>query len=167
MSDSTVVPLRQPDTIEDALTAILRSGARRLLAQAIEAEAEAFLAAMQGARLPDGRERVVRHGHGPERMVHTGIGPVAVRRAKLRDRGAGEGGERIRFSSAILPRWARRTRSLDALLPSRSSPTAGAKANACWCPSRRPVIPGPGSPDPCACGTGSFTRKVQPRMSPS
>ena len=117
MSDSTVVPLRQPDTVEDPLTAILRSGARRLLAQAIEAEAEAFLAEMKGARLPDGRDRVVRHGHAPERLVQTGIGPIAVRRAKLRDRGAGEGGERIRFTSAILPRWARRTRSLDALLP--------------------------------------------------
>ena len=118
MSDTTVVPLRQPDTIEDPLTAILRSGARRLLAQAIEAEAEAFLAEMKGARLPDGRERVVRHGHAPERLLQTGIGPAAVRRAKPRDRGAGEGGgERIRFTSAILPRWARRTRSLDALLP--------------------------------------------------
>ena len=72
---------------------------------------------MKGVRLPDGRDRVVRHGHAPERLVQTGIGPVAVRRAKLRDRGAGEGGERIRFTSAILPRWARRTRSLDALLP--------------------------------------------------
>ena len=109
MSDNTVVPLRHPDTIEDPLTAVLRSGARRLLAQAVEAEAEAFLAEMKGLRLPDGRERVVRHGHGPERLVQTGIGPVAVRRAKLRDRGAGEGGgERIRFASAILPRWARR-----------------------------------------------------------
>src|SRR5215203_4860129 len=118
MSDSTVVPLRQPDTIEDPLTAVLRSGARRLLAQAIEAEAEAFLAEMKGARLPDGRERVVRHGHAPERLVQTGIGPVAVRRAKLRDRGAGEAGaERVRFTSALLPKWARRTRSLDALLP--------------------------------------------------
>ena len=118
MSDTTVVPLRHPDTIEDPLTAVLRSGARRLLAQAVEAEAEAFLAEMKGLRLADGRERVVRHGHAPERLVQTGIGPVAVRRAKLRDRGAGEGGgERIRFTSAILPRWARRTRSLDALLP--------------------------------------------------
>jgi putative transposase len=117
MSDSTVVPLRQPDEVDDPLTAILRSGARRLLAQAVEAEAEAFLAAMKGARLPDGRERVVRHGHAPERLVQTGIGPVPVRRAKLRDRGAGEGGERIRFTLAVLPRWARRTRSLDALLP--------------------------------------------------
>jgi hypothetical protein len=60
---------------------------------------------------------VVRHGHAPERLVQTGIGPVPVRRAKLRDRGAGDGAERIRFTSAILPRWARRTRSLDALLP--------------------------------------------------
>jgi len=118
-SNSTVVPLRQPDEIEDPLTAVLRSGARRLLAQAIEAEAEAFLAEMRGLRLPDGRERIVRHGHGPERPVQTGIGPVAVRRTKLRDRGAGgeAGDERIRFTAAILPRWARRTRSLDALLP--------------------------------------------------
>jgi hypothetical protein len=59
----------------------------------------------------------VRHGHGPERQVQTGIGPVAVRRVRLRDRGAGETGERIRFTSAILPRGSRRTQSLDALLP--------------------------------------------------
>jgi len=116
-SDSTVVSLRQPDTIEDPLTAILRSGARRLLAEAIEAEAEAFLTTMKGMQLPDGRDRVVRHGLGPERLVQTGIGPVEVRRVKLRDRGTSERAERIRFTSAILPRWARRTRSLDALLP--------------------------------------------------
>ena len=116
-SDSTVVPLRQPDAVEDPLTAVLRSGARRLLAQAIEAEADAFLATMKGIQLPDGRDRLVRHGHGPERLVQTGIGPVAVQRVRLRDRGADEAGERIRFTSAILPRWARRTRSLDALLP--------------------------------------------------
>jgi transposase-like protein len=117
-SSSTVISLRQPDVIDDPLTAILRAGARRLLAEAVEAEAEAFLAEMKGLRLPDGRERVVRHGHGPERLVQTGIGPVTVRQVKLRDRGASENGtERIRFTSAILPRWARRTRSLDALLP--------------------------------------------------
>ena len=117
-SDSIVVALRQPDTIEDPLTAVLRSGARRLLAQAVEAEAEAFLAEMKGLRLPDGRDRLVRHGHGPERQVQTGIGPIEVQRVRLRDRGADEGGaERIRFTSALLPRWARRTRSLDALLP--------------------------------------------------
>ena len=117
MSHSTVVPLHQPEATDDPLTAILRSGARRLLAQAVEAEAEAFLAMMKAMRLPDGRERVVRHGLGPERLIQTGIGPVPMRRVKLRDRGAGPEGERIRFTSALLPRWARRTPSLDALLP--------------------------------------------------
>ena len=67
-SDSTVVPLRRPDAVDDPLTAIVRDGARRLLAQAVEAEAEAFLASMRDARLPDGRDRLVRHGYGPERM---------------------------------------------------------------------------------------------------
>jgi putative transposase len=103
--------------VEDPLTTVLRSGARRLLAQAVEAEAEAFLATMKDRQLPDGRERLVRHGLGPERAIQTGIGSVEVQRVKLRDRGAGEGDERIRFTSAILPRWSRRTRSLDALLP--------------------------------------------------
>jgi transposase-like protein len=116
-SSSSVVPLRQPDAIDDPLTAVLRSGARRLLAQAIEAEADAFLATMKGMQLPDGRDRLVRHGHGPERLVQTGIGAVAVQRVRLRDRGANQAAERIRFTSAILPRWARRTRSIDALLP--------------------------------------------------
>jgi putative transposase len=117
-SDTTVVALRQPDAVDDPLTAVLRNGARRLLAQAVEAEAEAFLAEMRELRLPDGRERLVRHGHGPERLVQTGIGPVPVRRVKLRDRGAtASEGERIRFTSTLLPRWARRTRSLEAVLP--------------------------------------------------
>ena len=117
-SSSTVVSLRQPDRLDDdPLTDILRQGARQLLAQAVEAEVEAFLAAMKGERLADGRDRLVRHGHGPERQVQTGIGPVAVQRVRVRDRGADAGGERIRFTSTILPRWARRTRSLDAVLP--------------------------------------------------
>lgn len=115
--DSNVVRLRQPNEIDDQLTAILRTGARRLLEQAIEAEVETFLTSVREMKLADGRDRVVRHGHGPERMIQTGIGPVPVRRAKVRDRGAGSAGERVRFTSAILPRWARRSRSLDALLP--------------------------------------------------
>jgi len=114
---SNVVPLRHPDEIDDPLTDILRSGARRLLAQAVEIEAEAFLAAMKDLKLPDGRDRLVRHGHGPTRTIQTGIGLVEVARVKIRDRGAAGGGERVRFTSAILPLWARRTKSLDALLP--------------------------------------------------
>ena len=115
--NSNVVRLRQPDAVDDPLTEVLRAGARQLLAQAVELEVEAFLAERAALKLPDGRARLVRHGHAPEREVQTGIGAVAVSRPKVRDRGAAESGERIRFTSALLPRWARRTRSLDALLP--------------------------------------------------
>jgi transposase-like protein len=87
------------------------------LAQAVEIEVETFLATVKDLKLADGRARVVRHGYGPARTIATGIGPVEVARAKIRDRGAAGDSERIRFSSAILPLWARRTRSLDALLP--------------------------------------------------
>jgi putative transposase len=118
MNDPTnIVRLREPDAVDDPLTEILRAGARQLLAQAIEIEAEAYLASMRDLKLPDGRERLVRHGHGPERTIQTGIGPVPVSRVKIRDRGATGDQDRIRFSSALLPKWARRTRSLDALLP--------------------------------------------------
>ena len=99
---SHIVSLRQPDAIDDPLTNILRSGARRLLAQAVEFEADAFLAEMKDLKLADGRDRLVRHGHGPVRTIQTGIGAVEVARVKIRDRGAVCDGERIRFTSAIL-----------------------------------------------------------------
>jgi transposase-like protein len=117
-TDNSILAFPHPDEFDDPLTSVLRQGARRLLAQAVEAEAEAFLAAMADERLADGRARLVRHGHGPERTIQTGIGAVPVKRAKLRDRAAEVSGEdRITFTSAILPKWARRTKSLDALLP--------------------------------------------------
>lgn len=104
-TDTTISAFRHPDAIDDPLTSVLREGARRLLAEAIEAEAEAFLASMKDERLADGRARFVRHGHGPERTIQTGIGSVPVSRAKVRDRcdGSGEGSERFTFTSAILP----------------------------------------------------------------
>src|SRR6266516_6252668 len=95
---SNIDALRQPDEIDDLLTDILRSGARQLLAQAIEIEAETFLAAMQDLKLYDGRDRVVRHGHGPTRKTPTGGGPVELARVKIRDRGAA-GDERFRINS--------------------------------------------------------------------
>lgn len=70
--DNKVVAFRQPDVIDDPLTSLLRAGANRLLQQAIEAEIEGFLAAMKDLRLPDGRDRMVRHGHGPEWTIQTG-----------------------------------------------------------------------------------------------
>ena len=117
MNENRVVALRQPDEIDDPLTEILRSGPRRLVQQAVEAEFAAFMARHADLELSDGRRRVVRHGHDPVRPVQTGIGPVEVSKPKTRDRGATTGDERIRYSSTILPKWARRTKSLDVLLP--------------------------------------------------
>jgi len=117
MTENRVVCLRQKDKIDDPLTEVLRSGAKRLVMQAVEAEFAAFLDLYADEKLPDGRQRVVRHGRDPARTIQTGIGPVEVEKPKARDRGAAESGERVRFTSAILPKWARRTKSLDALLP--------------------------------------------------
>jgi transposase-like protein len=116
--DTTVIPFRQSDSVEDPLTEIAREGARRMLGEALKAEADAFVASFAGDLLPDGRQRIVRHGYGPKRSVQTGIGAIDVRRPKVRDRHPDipEAG-RLRFTSNILPRWARRTKSLDALLP--------------------------------------------------
>lgn len=116
MDENRVIALRQKGAIDDPLTEILRAGARRLIAQAVEAEFETFLDLNADLVLPDGRQRVVRHGHDPVRAIQTGIGPVDVEKPKARDRGA-VADHRIRFTSTILPKWARRTKSLDALLP--------------------------------------------------
>ena len=101
MSDNTVLKLSQPSTFSDPLTEVLRSGARSLLARAVEAEVAAFLDGHSEARTEEGRRRLVRHGHLPEREIMTGIGPVAVRAPRVRDR-TGQGADRIRFSSALL-----------------------------------------------------------------
>ena len=102
MAEDSVVALPRPGAgvTDDPLLAGLRAAARRLLMQAIEAEVETFLAAHAGLTDAQGRQRLVRHG--PERRLPTGIGPLEVRRPKLRDRGRADA-EPIRFTSAILP----------------------------------------------------------------
>ena len=118
MPKDNVVQLIQPGTIEDQLTEVLRCGARALLAQAVEAEVASFLAKHADLRTEDGRARVVRHGHLPEREVMTGIGPVAVRQPRVRDRAAAaDNPGRIRFSPSILPPYMRRSKSIETLLP--------------------------------------------------
>ena len=116
MSDNNVLKLSQPSMFSDPLTEVLRSGARSLLARAVEAEVAAFLDGHSEARTEEGRRRLVRHGHLPEREIMTGIGPVAVRAPRVRDR-TGLGADRIRFSSALLPPYARRSKSLEVLIP--------------------------------------------------
>ncbi len=118
MSQTNVTKLVQPGTFSDPLTDILRDGARTLLAQAVEAEVAGFMAKHVDLKTEDGHQRIVRHGHLPEREIMTGIGPVAVRQPRVRDRATdGDDASRIRFTSALLPPYARRTRSLEVLLP--------------------------------------------------
>src|SRR6201993_3430298 len=115
-SDNNVIKLAQPGAFTDSLTEILRSGARALLTQAVEAEVAEFLSTNTDLKTETGQQRVVRHGHLPEREIMTGIGPVAVRQPRVRDREAREG-TRIRYSPSILPRYARRSQSLEVLIP--------------------------------------------------
>src|SRR5689334_22990364 len=77
MEEGTVVPLPRPGATvaDDPLLAVLREGARRMLMQAVEAEVEAFIAAHADLTDGQGRRRVVRNGHAPERHIQTGIGP--------------------------------------------------------------------------------------------
>jgi putative transposase len=116
VTETNVFQLSQPGTFADPLTEVLRTGARALLAQAVEAEVATLLSRYADETTDDGRHRLVRHGHLPEREIMTGIGPVAVRCPRVRDR-VGEGSQRIRFSSALLPRYARRSKSLEVLIP--------------------------------------------------
>lgn len=118
MTDTNVCHLSQPGTFSDPLTDVLRAGARALLTQAVEAEVAEFLAKHADLKTEGGRQRVVRHGHLPEREIVTGIGAVGVRQPRVRDREAGRGdGARIRFASTLLPPYARRTKSLEVLIP--------------------------------------------------
>src|SRR3954467_12083675 len=102
MIQDTVVKLIQPAEFSDPLTEVLREGARALLAQAVEAEVAAFLSGHADKHTEDGRQRLVRHGHRTERAIMTGLGPVAVRAPRARDR-IGRGGSRLRFTSPTLP----------------------------------------------------------------
>jgi putative transposase len=111
-TDIRIVPL---PTGQDVLTAVLRDGARRMLTQAIEAEVAAWI--HDHAHLKDdaGRQQVVRNGHLPERTIQTGIGPLDVQQPRVRDRRPAD--QREAFTSAILPPYLRKTKSLEGLIP--------------------------------------------------
>src|SRR3954462_10328319 len=86
MIQDNVVKLIQPAEFSDPLTEVLREGARALLAQAVEAEVAAFLSGHADRQTGDGRQRLVRHGHRPQRAIMTGLGLVPVRAPRVRDR---------------------------------------------------------------------------------
>jgi transposase-like protein len=114
MSESTLSVLSQPEIEEtDPLHALLRTGARELIAQAVEAELAGFLDGFAEQRLQDGRRAVVRNGYLPERTVQTGIGEVEVRVPKVRDRSGGG----ACFRSSLLPPYLKRSRSVEELIP--------------------------------------------------
>jgi transposase-like protein len=116
MPETTITHLPDPSGFcSDPFTDVLRDGARKLIEEAIHAELAALMNAFSGERLPDGRARLVRHGHLPEREVMTGIGPVPVKVPRVRDRGAGE--DKITFTPSILPRYLRKAKSVEELLP--------------------------------------------------
>jgi transposase-like protein len=97
------------------LTEVLRQGAQRMLAVAIRTEADAYVAAHQHLLDADGRRQVVRNGYLPQRSILTGLGPVEVRQPRVRDRRPPE--EREPFTSKILPRYLRKAKSVEELVP--------------------------------------------------
>jgi len=113
MKKNTVIELSGRDTFSDSLTELLRTGARTLIQQAVEAELSGFLEQFSDRLLADGRAAVVRNGFQPERPIQTGIGPVTVKIPKVRSRA----GEPVTFRSALVPPYVRKTASLEAAIP--------------------------------------------------
>jgi putative transposase len=112
MKKDTVVPLRQPEG-QDLLSTMLREGAQRLIAEALQAEFDEFLSQFAERRDEQGRAAVVRNGAQPRRELLTGLGPVGVRVPKVRSRSA----DSVVFRSALVPPYVRRAKTVDATLP--------------------------------------------------
>ena len=113
MSKDNVVCIRSPEGIEDPLTELLRSGAKRLIQKAVEAELAELLERYEGQVDEQGRKAVVRNGYLPEREILTGVGPVPVKVPKVRSRT----GESVVFRSYLVPPYVRKARRVEAALP--------------------------------------------------
>ena len=98
--------------MQSDLEKLLREGARQMLGVALQAEVAEYIQQHQEERDEHGKRKVVRNGSHPERQLVTGVGKVSVRQPRVDDRREGES-----FTSAILPRYARRAPSIDALIP--------------------------------------------------
>lgn len=111
-SEIRIVPVPEG---KDVLGEILRLGAQKLLAQAIEAEVATWIDAHSHLCDEAGHRQVVRNGALPERTISTGVGPVAVKQPRVHDRRPA--GEKEQFLSAVLPRYLRKTKSIEELIP--------------------------------------------------
>lgn len=99
-------------TFETALEEIARTGARKMLQQALENEVEEFLALFNCARIEGGQRAIVRNGHLQERAIQTGVGPLLIKQPRIRDKRGLK-----KFVSSILPPYLRRSPSIDTLIP--------------------------------------------------
>ena len=99
-------------TFENILEETLREGARSLLQKAIENEVDEYIQMLQEEREANGRRAIVRNGYLPERIVQTGIGPIRIKQPRVRDKRTV-----VKFTSAILPPYMRRTKTLEAVIP--------------------------------------------------
>lgn len=113
MKKNTTEEFMCPGSIEDSLTDLLRTGAKRLIQEAVELELDALLASYKNVTDLSGRQSVVRNGYLPEREILTGMGPVTVKIPKVRDRS----GSGIKFNSSMVPPYIRKAKSLEAALP--------------------------------------------------
>jgi len=118
MSKDIIVEIKKPDTfVCDPISELLRNGAQKLLAEALEAEIESFLREYQELKDSKGRQRITGNGYLPEREIQTGIGPVSVRVPRSRDRQPDKKTEPIYYRSTLVPPYLRRTRSMEELIP--------------------------------------------------
>jgi putative transposase len=115
---SVVTDAQAQDELRLDLDQLVREGARRMLAAALEAEVDAYLAAHAVERDESGRRLVVRNGHARQRQVTTAAGAIPVRAPRVDDRRTDPvSGERMRFRSVILPPWCRKSPKVAEVLP--------------------------------------------------
>jgi putative transposase len=118
MVDVRRLPVGRDDEIAITLDELAREGARRMIATALEAEVADYIERFADARAEDGKRLVVRNGRARERRVTVGSGTVALQAPRVNDKRVDEQtGERQRFSSRILPAYARRSPKVTDVLP--------------------------------------------------
>jgi len=112
MTNSNVITLNKPEQ-NDPLQELLKEGARKMLASAIEVEVAAFIQQHSPLITEDGKAAVVRNGYLPKRPIQTGLGDLEVQVPKVRDRS----GTGIKFNSGLVPPYLKRTKTIEEFLP--------------------------------------------------